>query len=81
MPNKNLNRFSSISIFQIFTCPITAKPMRAISPSPLMVVAVVEELLLLDTLRPTETKMHKLMLNQKTTSIRKNNELKLMQDL
>jgi hypothetical protein len=34
---------------------MTAKPMRAISPSPLMVVVVVE-LLLLDTLRPTETK-------------------------
>jgi hypothetical protein len=56
MPNENLNRFSSISIFQIFTCPMTAKPMRAISPSPLMIVVVVEELLLLDTLRPTETK-------------------------
>ncbi len=33
---------------------MTAKPMRAISPSPLMVV--VGELLLLDTLRPTEKK-------------------------
>jgi len=41
---------------------MTAKPMRAISPSPLMVVVC--ELFLLDTLRPTEIRTKLLLESQ-----------------